>query len=375
MKTDYSFNSRQLLSLAAVFFLAPALRLVPGSTAATAGRAAWISVLAALPLLLGYAWFLSRLLECRQEEESLAQLILRALGPGPGRAALGIFAFWFILYGGFMLRSGADRIIVTIYPNSSSPIFVLPMGLLGLAAALGAGRTLVRAAKILLPPVIGALVLVLLFASFSVSRENLLPLTIFQTPETLLASLATVDVVVLPLYICLFLPRLRSGGKSLFLPLGLWMLSVVLLLFWLNTDIVGCFGSELTGKLSQPFFVLVRNLVFFRSLERVEALVVTLWIFSDFALISCCLYCAQHSLRIMLGKRGLYQGEGRLDFSDGRWLIWLCAAAAIVFALLVAPDPPGFHFWSGTLIPIANLCVAFILLPAIYIIGKKKKTL
>lgn len=375
MKTDYSFNSRQLFALAAVFFLAPALRLVPSSTAATAGRAAWFSVILALPLLLAYAWFLARFLDCRREEESMAQLILRALGPVPGKTALGLFSFWFLLYGGFMLRSGADRIIVTIYPNSSAGAFVLPMGIVGLLAALGAGRTLVRASKMLLPVVIGGLILVLLFASFSISRANLLPLTIFQAPETILASLATVDVVVLPLYFCLFLPRLKSGGESLFRSISLWMLSVVLLLFWLNTDIIGCFGAELTGKLSQPFFVLVRNLVFFRSVERVEALVVSLWIFSDFALISCCLYCAQHTLRLIIGRDGLYRGEKRLNFSDGRWLIWLCAAISILCAMLIAPDPPGFHFWSGTLIPIANLCVAFVLLPAIYLIGKKKKTL
>lgn len=375
MKTDHSFNPRQLFSLAAVFFLAPALRLVPGSTAATAGRAAWFSVLLALPLLLGYGFLLSRFLDCRREEESLAQLTLRSLGPGLGRVVLAVLALWFLLYGGFMLRSGADRIIITIYPNSSSAIFVLPMGLLALVAALGAGRTLVRTAKILLPPVLAALILVLIFASFSISRANLLPLTIFQAPQAILASLATVDVVVLPLYMVFFMPRLRSGGKSLFPPIVFWMLSVVLLLFWLNTDIIGCFGAELTEKLSQPFFALVRNLVFFRSLERIEALVVSLWIFSDFALISCCLYCAQHTLRLLLGKESLYHGEKRLNFSQGRWIIWLCALAVIICALLIAPEPPGYHFWSGTLIPIINLCVAFILLPGIYIIGKKKKTL
>lgn len=370
MKKDYSFNLRQLLSLAAVLFLAPALRLVPGSTAATAGRAAWFSVLLALPLLVGYARFLSRFLACRAEGESMAELCLRALGERLGPAVLTGLALWFLLYGGFMLRAGADRIIITIYPNSTAAVFVLPMGLLGLTAALGAGRTLVRSAKLVLPLVLGALLPVLVFALLSLSKSNLMPLTIFHMPGALLASLATVDVVVLPLYTALFLPRLRQERKSVFRPLCLWTAAVVLLLFWLNTVIIGSFGAELTDKLNQPFFVLVRNLVFFRSLERVEALIVTLWIFSDFVLVSSCLYCAQHLLRLVLGKEACYRGEGRLMLCSGRWVIWVCAAVSVVIALVIAPEPPRFHFWSTTLIPIMNLCVAFILLPGIYAVGR-----
>lgn len=374
MKTDYSFNLRQLLSLGAVLFLAPALRLVPGSSAASAGRAAWFSVLLALPGLALYARFLAAFMGCRRERESLAELCLRALGPVWGKAALTGLALWFLLYAGFMLRAGADRIIITIYPNTRSAVFVLPMGLLGLTAALGAGRTLVRSAKLVLPIVLGALILVLIFALSSIRRSNLLPLTIFHMPGAMLGSLATVDVVVLPAYTALFLPRLRRE-ESMFRPLLLWMGALVLILFWLNTSIIGSFGAELTDKLSQPFFVLVRNLVFFRSLERVEALIVTLWIFSDFVLVSTCLYCAQHALRLVMGRDSYYRGERRLCMKEGRWVIWLCALVSVVCALLVAPEPPDFHFWSGTLIPIMNLCVAFIVLPLIYFIGKLRKAL
>ena len=132
MRNKFSYNRRQLMPLATVFFLSPALRLVPSGTAELSGRAAWISVPAALPMLLLYMLFLSRFLARRQEGESLAELSLRALGPGLGRVVLFALALWFLVYGGFMLRSGAVRIITTIYPNSSTEIFIISMGLLGL---------------------------------------------------------------------------------------------------------------------------------------------------------------------------------------------------------------------------------------------------
>ena len=96
----------------------------------------------------------------REEGEGLCQLILRSLGKKLGPPVLFLILLWLLLYSAFVLRSGADRIITTIYPNSSPPIFCISMGLLGFAAAAGAARSLVRVGKIVLPVVLGALLLV-----------------------------------------------------------------------------------------------------------------------------------------------------------------------------------------------------------------------
>ena len=48
MKPDY--NRRQLLYLCFVIFLAPAVRLIPVTTASAAGSASWLSPLLALPI-------------------------------------------------------------------------------------------------------------------------------------------------------------------------------------------------------------------------------------------------------------------------------------------------------------------------------------
>ena len=62
-----SFFRRQLQSLCGLALLSPILRLIPGSAAEQAGRAAWAAPLLALPVLLLYAWALSRLRSSMQE--------------------------------------------------------------------------------------------------------------------------------------------------------------------------------------------------------------------------------------------------------------------------------------------------------------------
>ena len=135
---ETSVSRRQLLALGTMIFLVPVLRLYPAETAALAGRAAWISAPLALPLMLGYVYFLVRLMALREEGEGLAELGLRLLGRAPGRIFLLLTAGWTLLYAAFVLRSGADRLVGTVYLKANPAVFTEVMGLLGILAALSA---------------------------------------------------------------------------------------------------------------------------------------------------------------------------------------------------------------------------------------------
>ena len=75
MKHVDPFSARQLRSLVTAALLSPVLRLIPGSAAALAGRAAWAGPLAALPPLLLYGWALDRVRADLREGETLPVLI------------------------------------------------------------------------------------------------------------------------------------------------------------------------------------------------------------------------------------------------------------------------------------------------------------
>ena len=156
---------------------------------------------------------------------------------------------------------------------------------------------------------------------------------------------------------------------------SLWLLWMVVLLCLLTTAITGMFGAELTAKMNRPFFVMVRNLVFFRTVERVEALVAMLWLFPDFLLVSLLLWSAQHCLRLIFRFDPAYTGERLLDPQQGRWLVWPCALAAIVSSLLIGRSATDLELWSSQIIPLLNMGFALLFLPTVYIIGKLKKTL
>ena len=375
VNAKHSFKHGQLIALATVIFLSPSLRLFPAGSAELAGRVAWLSALAAGPVMLLYFLFLFKFMDAREEGEGLAELTLRALGDRAGKIALYVIPLWLLLYAGFVLRSGADRLITTIYPLSAPPFFTVTMGLVSLIAALGSARSLVRVAKLVLPAVAGVLLLILIFAMFNIDKANLLPVTGQDAGPLLMGALPVINVISVVIYMICFLvgPTPKEPGRLR--DYTVWLAVLCLLLTALCTAVVGCFGPELTARLTRPFFSLVRNLVFFNSVERIEALVVTLWVFPDFLLVSLLLFSAQFCLRLAMGSSPAYDGEKKLDMADRRWVIPLCGAVAIICGLLVAPDPASLELWSEKVIPGINLLFAFVVLPAIWAVGKLRKAL
>ena len=349
--------------------LSPALRLIPGSAAALGGSSAWLGPLAALPLALLYAALLRRLRGTLRPGECFPALVRRALGQAFGGAVLLLFAGWLLLYTGFLLRAGADRLQITAYPRSGPGFFVCSLGLLLLIAALGPFRSLTRMARVVGPVLFTVLGLMLWKAAKSVDLSELLPL---RGEELLCSAFPALDLLVFGLAVrFFFLPGAEGKGERA-LPCAARLAAFSLLLCAIGAAIQGRFGAALSARLSAPFFALVRNLVFFRSLERMEALVVGLWILPDFLLGGLCLHGAQRCLRLALGQQP-QEGESRLDFSGGRVLIWLCGGVSIALGLFLGRDPASLQHWSRTIIPLLNLFYSFLVLPVTALLCGRKR--
>lgn len=359
MKRDDSYSLGQLLALCTVAVLTPALRLLPSETARLAGRGGWFSVLLALPAAAAYGWILRAFAGKRREGESLASLWRRAAGERAGALLLALTGLWLLFYAGFSLRAGAERLVTTVYPAGKRAVFALSMGLIAALAGAGGARALARMAKLVLPLLIGAIALTLAFAVPEIHADNLLPLAARDAPALLRGALPTLDAAGLALTLLFFLSDGLSGPAP-YRAVAARIALLGSLMSALVAAVTGVFGHELSAALTRPFFSLVRNLVFFRSLERIEALVVTLWLFSDFLLVAALLNGARRCLRPLLGERVP--------------LAPLCALASLFLGVLLAPDAQSYARLSLRWIPALNF--GFCLLPpGIFALGALRKKL
>jgi len=355
---EQDLSASELRALGAVLLLAPAMRLYPARTAALAGQAAWLSPLLALPVLLGYGWLLRHLLARRLPGEDAITLLRRALGERAGGAAAFLIGLFFLFYAAFTLRSGAQRFMTTIFPQAKPAPFVLSMGALAALAAAGPKRALGRCGKVILPLLLLALGFVLLAALPSVRIDNLLPLRPRDALPSLRGSAPSIDVVTGVLFVSVFLSTPGEPGR--FTAGAIWIALLCLPLSLLGIALVGNFGAELTASLQRPFFYLVRNLVFFQDVERVEALVVALWVFPDFLLVSCSLLACGRCLSAVLKR-------------PERQLAVLGGIAAAVLACFLARSAGSYALLSERVVPLVAMSLALVLLPGSLLIGRWRK--
>ena len=368
----YSFDRRQLLSLVFVSSLAPAIRLLPKYNAQVAGSAGWISPLIALPILILYVLLLSAFMSERKCGEGLGELILRTNGRVFGSVVLSLSAAFLIFCCGFILRSGAERFICTVYPASGPWLFVAVMLALGTIAALGPIKALLRSARIFSPVLVAVLLLVLVFATTDVDPNNLLPLHKVAPAKMIMAAFPVVEIYAGMLAYAAFLEGHSERKRGRAAAYSIWLVPVCLLLTVLCAATIGSYGAALTERFSYPFFTMIRNITLFGTIERVEAIVVALWVLPDFIIFAMMLTVAAHSLRLVLGFVPERCEVPLVNIKNGRWLIPACAALCLGVSILLDLDSQRLNIYSEVAVPLANSAVSLVLIPLCFVVSKLK---
>ena len=361
---EQTISYRQLMTLTFVSMLSPFLRLMPGSVTAVAGSAVWVSAaLSIVPAAL-LSMALIKLLSRYPRGTGLGEAILRSLGPFPGALVLSLWSLWLVFHSAFLLRSGADRFIATIYPDSKPLFFILITLLICTIAAAGSFRALARTSEIFRPLLLFVILLVLVFSFGKVEPTFLLPVTASQTSSIAKGIPLAVEPVTVALINAAFLTKfLRPENKQHHF--WVWLVAVIVLGVVFCAICVGCLGKTVTSALAYPFFVMARDLSIISGVERIEALVVGLWLLPDFVLVTAELMIAADNLQMITGH--LHSKHWKMGG------ILIGAALSGTAAHYIAPDPQSLLQWSDKIIPAIHLSWAYIVIPFILLIAALRK--
>jgi len=354
----------QLMTLSFVSMLSPFLRLIPGAVTSAAGSASWVSAaLSVIPILLLSA-AISAFLQRVSYSSGLGDAVLKTLGRFPGCVVLSLWSLWLVFHSGFLLCSGADRFVATIYPGVRHTMFILVTATICLIAALGHVKAIARASELFLPLLLLVILLVICFSISKVEPIFLLPVTTGQIPDILrgvpLAAEAAGVVLVNAAFLSGFtMPQNKAHSR---LP---WVLGVTVLSVVLCAVTVGSLGKTYVSALAYPFFILARDLSVLSGIERIEALVVGLWLLPDFVLITVELMIAADNLLLITKQQD--------SLKTRRIWILIGGACSILTAFCIAPNTEMLVQWSEKIIPAIHLGWAYLVIPILFFISTLRK--
>ena len=358
---------------AAIFvsLLSPMMRLLPHGAVGIAGRAAFLSVIPAVPLLMALSYLMSAYRRYMRPGEGLGGLLMRWLGPVFGRIVLVLFGLWLLFYAGFILRSGAERLVSTVYPNSGPGPFVVTLLVLCALTALGPVRALSRTAVLLRALLFTTLALVFIFSISSIDTDNLRPITWHDAGPVMLGAWPFATVGAVGAYFAFlsgYVEQPKNTVGWLLGPLGIFLATAALICF----EVVGVFGPSLAGALSYPFFVMIRDISILDILPRIEAVVIAVWVLADFILCAMLLRCAHEALRPIF-RLPAPEGLPMKSFGKGRWLQWIEAIAVFGCTQFFIASSQPLELWSNHVIPIISDCFTFGALTLLWLITAPRR--
>lgn len=358
-KTD-RITERQLTILIFVSLLSPMIRILPTSAVVFGGRAAWLSPFIAFvmgKILLG---IMGAMWKNAPEGVGLADMAQLGLGGGAGRVFNVLVALWLTFYAGFVCRSAAERLLSTVYPNGSVSVFVITMLIIAVVTATGLTKSLSRTAEVLMPILVAVIAAVLLSAIPDVSGDNLLPVTYRDAKRIVYGALPIFNVTTAFVYF-LYLaghvqkkPAIRPNRFP-------WLAVIAAVALGVTFFTLGTIGENLAVSMENAFFMVIRNIKVLGVVERVEAVVVAVWIVTDFIFVAALLSIVAEIWRTVTGVKK------RTAF------VPVTAGIAGIAAFFIARDAFAFQKWSDVLIPAVNLVFTVALIPAVSAVGKLRK--
>ena len=342
-----------------VGLFSPVTRLLPSAASQSAGASAWLGPLLAFPAALLFLAFLAAVKKRCREGEGLAELTVRLAGPRLGGVFNAASAAWMTAYCGFILRSGAERVVSTVYPNAHAAPFLVISAAVCAVAACGELRWRVRSARIFFPVLALTMGAILIFSLPNVRPGRVWPPDLTNAKGTALAALQSFNVMTTSAYGAFAFGGVNSSRGD-FRRASVWAAAAALVTALTLFSVVGVLGPELASHVQIPFFAMIRSVSSFRLIDRAEPLVAALWMITDYVFASMLLSSAVAALG-----------------PNNKRIKTVCiAAAALAFSFLVSRDAFSFSRAARKAVPAVNLAYTAGLVPAVFLVGltiKKKR--
>ncbi|MGE5679144.1 MAG: GerAB/ArcD/ProY family transporter, partial [Pseudomonadota bacterium] len=257
------------------------------------------------------------------------------------------YMLWAIWLSALYTRYYAERLTSSIYTTVSNNIIIL-FTLIPIAYMLRSGFTVIaRMSEVLLPFIGGMLVLLSVFLLPSIRTDNVLPVSISDVIPMFKASLSTTSILAY-LFLLFFLSDKIVNMKSLktfgYIATYINISSVVLV----NFITIGVLGYSVTQRAPLPVLITVKQVSLLDTIENIEAIIIAIWIFADFTLISTMLVVALNLLKSLF------------RLSDTKPLINILVILVYFLSLGISSDKFELEEFSNVLLIPINITLGYV---------------
>lgn len=355
-------TTRQMLVLLFAGMLSPTIRALPRRSVAAGGTGGWLSALVAIFPVLLVVWSILACLRRMPKGSGLGELMECGVGRGAAKVLAAGYAVWILLSVAVFLRIYSERFLSTTYATSSIYLFLISILLLTLWNSNGSFGAFARMGRIFFVILVLTLILVLGMTAGQVKLEHVFPLWWQDTPAVLRASIPAMGT----LGYGVFTFFLGGQTKDLAEQRGMvlrWTFGFGILLTVMQFITVGLFGAPMVARMQVPFFMLTKEINVYGAMERMESVIIALWVVTDVVLVGLMIRAACAALQFTFG------------LSDGQKVATPMILGMLPAAILIAGSQFALEEFCIEVVNTGNLILGYVVPLGICLLAKVRKRL
>lgn len=282
-------SSKQLTLIMISQVIATAVIFLPGISAKEARESAWISPVVAMVLGIVMAVVVVTL-TLRHPGKTIVQYAPDIVGRIPGKIIGLLYAWWFLHLSAIVIREFAEFLITAIMVETPIIVFIIFIILVSTYAVNSGLEVVARTNEFLMPLVIGSVVMIVALVTKDMKFNNLLPVLEKGWTPVLRGAYAPTSWMGETVALVMLLPYLnkpREGYKAVIAAL----IVVCICLVIMAAAGVAVFGAKELGRMEFPIFNLARVIRIAAFLERIDAVVMALWVSGVYMKVTVTYYC------------------------------------------------------------------------------------
>ncbi len=299
MAEKIKISSWQATALLTLNIISTAILFPPGFLPLLAGRDAWLSFLLSGVFGLSVV-FLVVLLCSHYPGLNLLQIGEVVLGRFLGKLVGFAFVLFFIFMTVVIVLEFSDFMMTVFMPRTPLVVFNILMVLFSLYAVYLGLEVICRVSEATIIPILFFLLLTMIFMIGEVESSSLLPVLEAGIKPVMRGSLLFMGWIAQAFLLGILYPHLVCPRQAF--KIGIFVVAIVS--FYMVAGAIfleGVLGSAQMARLLYPLLSFTRLIRVGGFLERLEAVVILIWVFGQYIKISLFLYLSASSIRQVFG--------------------------------------------------------------------------
>jgi len=360
-------SKRQFILLFMTVIASPLIRGFPFVLTETAKQAGWLVPLASSVILFGLMVLMNEIFK-KNQGKNLIQLCCDILTRPVGIAVAIIYLGWIVILLGFYIRYFGEHIVANIMSESALEFIMLSMLIL---VGVMQSKSIIYYARLnelifsCFVLVLVATGVILLFTRVEI--DNLLPVSQRDIKPILKGGLQGIAILGHYMFIFFMFDDVKSTKKSLRLEMqsvsAVWILSTLVMV-----GAIGSIGYNAVLSFNDSYFTIAKNIDILGFLERLDAILLAMWVLADFTTITIFGHIATSIVRTALA--GLYEGKG---FARQAYTSYIILIAAYLTAVFGFKSKFELEMFARNAFVVCNIVMSLALPVILFTVGKLRK--